>query len=351
MGLGLLSAGLGAEPESAGEGNVLKVGVIVSPPFVMKNAAGHWEGVAFSLWEGIASALGIACEYREMDPVDVVLGLRDGVLDVGLGRFIPSAELDQMIDFTCVYYFAGLGIAVGQKGDRRHWLEVARNLKNSDFMYISFLLMGVMFLSGVMLWWLERRHNKDHFGGNVVSGIGSGIWWAMTTLTTVGYGDKVPVTIMGRSIALVAMLVGIVLIACFTATVTSLSTASRLYAQVADASDLKDWRVGVMTNTMGTIYLRRQKVPYEVFQSTPEALRALIDGKLDAVVQDLPVLQYYARQIPFRTLDILPNRLLQEGYTLAIPKESPLRARLNTAILEQMRQPAWNDILFRYLGE
>jgi len=78
---------------------------------------------------------------------------------------------------------------------------------------------------------------------------------------------------------------------------------------------------------------------------------ALIGGKLDAVVQDLPVLRYYARQMPFRALDILPNRLLPEGYMLAIPQGSSLRARLNTAILEQMSQPAWNDILFRYLGE
>jgi voltage-gated potassium channel len=46
-----------------------------------------------------------------------------------------------------------------------------------------------------------------------------GVWWAFTTMTTVGYGDKVPVTVLGRTIAMAVMLVGIGFIAILTGAV------------------------------------------------------------------------------------------------------------------------------------
>jgi voltage-gated potassium channel len=46
-----------------------------------------------------------------------------------------------------------------------------------------------------------------------------GVWWAFTTMTTVGYGDKVPITVLGRTLAMAVMLVGIGFIAILTGAV------------------------------------------------------------------------------------------------------------------------------------
>jgi voltage-gated potassium channel len=51
--------------------------------------------------------------------------------------------------------------------------------------------------------------------------IGLGLWWALQTVTTVGYGDVAPAQLGGRLIAAVVMLEGIAFIAIVTAVITS----------------------------------------------------------------------------------------------------------------------------------
>ena len=51
--------------------------------------------------------------------------------------------------------------------------------------------------------------------------IGSGLWWAVQTVTTVGYGDNVPANVAGRLVAALVMLVGIGFLTVITAAITS----------------------------------------------------------------------------------------------------------------------------------
>jgi voltage-gated potassium channel len=51
--------------------------------------------------------------------------------------------------------------------------------------------------------------------------IGSGLWWAVQTVTTVGYGDNVPASTAGRLVAVLVMLLGISFLTVITASITS----------------------------------------------------------------------------------------------------------------------------------
>ena len=62
---------------------------------------------------------------------------------------------------------------------------------------------------------------ESHQRGSNIHAFSDAIWWAMVTVTTVGYGDRFPVTAAGRGVAVVLMLVGIGLVGVVTATVAS----------------------------------------------------------------------------------------------------------------------------------
>jgi voltage-gated potassium channel len=62
---------------------------------------------------------------------------------------------------------------------------------------------------------------EEHAKGSNIHDYPDALWWAIVTVTTVGYGDRFPTTEGGRIVAVVLMLVGIGLIGTLTATVAS----------------------------------------------------------------------------------------------------------------------------------
>lgn len=72
--------------------------------------------------------------------------------------------------------------------------------------------------------------------------IGLGLWWALQTVTTVGYGDVAPANVSGRLIGAVVMLEGIAFIAIITAVITStfVGRASRDYEAQREQDELSD---------------------------------------------------------------------------------------------------------------
>ncbi|WP_375400291.1 potassium channel family protein [uncultured Amnibacterium sp.] len=83
---------------------------------------------------------------------------------------------------------------------------------------------------------LDAEQNAP--GSNIRS-FGDAVWWAFTTVTTVGYGDYYPVTLMGRLVAVGLMAAGVALLG----TVTAL-LASWFVEQVRSASELANSATG-----------------------------------------------------------------------------------------------------------
>lgn len=88
-----------------------------------------------------------------------------------------------------------------------------------------------------LMWFVERDE------GNI-DDLATALWWAMTTVTTVGYGDAYPTTPAGRGIAVFLMIVGITLFGMLTATLASFFVrnpdAASIDDVLAELTELRD---------------------------------------------------------------------------------------------------------------
>lgn len=77
------------------------------------------------------------------------------------------------------------------------------------------ILFSLIGLGGVSIWLVERELNPS------VETLGDGLWWALVTITTVGYGDISPMTLTGRVVAGVLMIGGMITAALFAGVVVN----------------------------------------------------------------------------------------------------------------------------------
>ena len=93
--------------------------------------------------------------------------------------------------------------------------EASEAFRQRRFHYVGLTAVVVISLGAMGIFAVERGENRS-----IVS-LGDAFWWAIVTVTTVGYGDVSPVTTEGRLTAVGLMILGIGFIGVFTATITS----------------------------------------------------------------------------------------------------------------------------------
>ncbi len=92
-----------------------------------------------------------------------------------------------------------------------------------------------------------------------IGNITDGIWWALVTITTVGYGDTVPVSIEGRIFASVLIVAGVVLFSLLTANISAFLIDQHTDEDdeiIADALDALEQRIEKMENILNQIHLK-----------------------------------------------------------------------------------------------
>ena len=78
------------------------------------------------------------------------------------------------------------------------------------------LALATWFISGLAVTDAERG-----YPGANIEGVGDGWWWALTTMSTVGYGDQYPVSTPGRIVGVALMIMGVALLGTITAALAS----------------------------------------------------------------------------------------------------------------------------------
>ena len=94
--------------------------------------------------------------------------------------------------------------------------QATASLRGRIAVYVVGSAVLVVFCAALAVLDAERHSAKAN-----ITGFGDALWWAITTVTTVGYGDRFPVTTEGRFVAVGLMLAGIALLGVVTASIAS----------------------------------------------------------------------------------------------------------------------------------
>ena len=337
----LATASASAEPK-------LVVGTTPVAPFIIKNPDGSWSGISIDLWKELARRMQLDYEIRELPVKELIEAGKTGSLDVVVSLNI-TAEREREMDLTHAFYSTGLAIAIAPHEEGGLFAMLGQ-IFTAKFAKLLLGLLAVLASVGTLMWVIERRRNTSQFGGTPVAGIGAGLWWSAVTMTTVGYGDKAPVTLAGRILGLVWMFAAILIISSFTAAIASALTVSQLESSIRGPDDLPKAKVGTVEPSAGARYCQRRGIAYRGFKTANEAVAALAKGELDAVVYEAPILQYVARTEASGVVTVLPGTFDNHGYGFGLRTGSPLRENLDRELLAFTSTDDWTAILGRYLG-
>ena len=124
------------------------------------------------------------------------------ILPFYLAFFIP-ADLRVLVLFRLLRFFKLARYSPGM-----HSLIAALEAERKALFASAVVLLGLVLIAATAMHLVEHDAQPAHFGS-----IPASMWWAIVTLTTVGYGDVVPVTVLGRIVAGFTMLAGLMMIA------------------------------------------------------------------------------------------------------------------------------------------
>jgi ABC-type amino acid transport substrate-binding protein len=315
---------------------VLKVATKPAPPFSVKQADGTWTGKSIELWRDIADELGLRYELHETDLDGMLAGVADGRYDAGVAAITVTSAREEILDFTAPFHTTGLAIAVHAE-EASTWRSILAVLGSRAFLELVLGLGLLFFVVGGLMWAIERRANPQ-FGEGPVQGVGNGYWWTVVTMTTVGYGDKTPRTVLGRLLALGWMMLSVVIISSVTATIASNLTIEQLEAKISEPADLSRFEVGTVVATTSESYLRAAHLDFRTYPDAAEGLADLANGEIEAFVYDEPLLRPVVEAEYEDVLRVLPNTFQRQDYAIALPPGSELREPINRVLPTNLRE-------------
>jgi len=341
-----------AVDRSGGEGKKLVVGIVPIPPFAIKSEEGEWHGVSWAIWHLAAARLGWEYEIKRITLAEIIPALLSGEIDVAATGYGITSDREAKIDFSVPYYHAAFGMATLRPKGIHAWEAMLKGIFSISILKPVLIVAAVLLIVAILFWLCERRGSKEKRDIGFFRGVWSALMLSSETMTTVGYGEDVPKTHLGRLVAYVWMFVSVILLTYFMASVTSSFTAVRLQEARYELDDLRYIRVGCLAPpSRSALFLKKHNVKHLSFDSVQDALKALSQRKLDAVVYDHSTLQYLVHKHYDKDLIVLSRTFHPRFFGLPLAPGSPLRRPLNEAILEVMETEIWRQILISYIGK
>ena len=332
------------------EPSAVTVGVYLSPPFVLAED-GRFTGMAIELWEAVSGNLRLQSSYVELDTfADIVSAVATGEIDVAVTNLTITRDRAEQIDFTHPWFDAGLRVMVNEDRGAGFW-DVIGGLQASGHLRAYAWIAGIILVATAMLTFFDRHFDKD-FPRRWRDGIAESFYTVMSVATS----GKPPSRKnlfgwIGRIWQGLWLVCGVAVLAYVTSSVTSVMTTLSLTNQINGVSDLPGRPVGVLSGSVAERYARASNMEGRPFAHIEDAVGALLDGRITAIVGDAPVLEYHAHTNPNLPLNVVGAIFEPDKYGFGLPLNSPLTRAITVELIGAHESGLLEEIRTRYFGE
>lgn len=342
---------LRAQEGSTAPRDPLVIGLHVNVPFVERKHDGTYSGMAVELWERLAESLGLSYRYIEYPSVRELLGATvANDIDVAVGNLTITEPRARRMDFTQPWFDGGNRIMVST--NRGHdFGKLIEGLYDAGFLKAYAWIASVILVATLLLTLFDRRFDPS-FPRRWRDGLAESFYAVMSVATTGKFPSRKNlfgwVGRIGQGLWLVC---GVAVVAYVTSSVTSVMTTLALTNRITSVNDLNDQLVAVMSGTVQEEFARREGLRAKGFDGLNEAVAALLEGEVAAIIHDAPVLEYYALTHPEQPVDVIGHLFEKQKYGFALPLESPLTRPLTLAILAALDTDEVDELRAKYFGK
>lgn len=326
--------------------NTLTVGIAGSEPFVFN---GKDKGIALEIWEKIAKKESWNYKYVPFENVnDALHQLNKGDLDLVVGPISITSQRVENMRFSQPFYNSSISI-ISRIEKQSLWQKI-KPLFSFKLIMAVLIFLIILSIVGTFFWLAERKKSPEQFPKEPLEGIGTGMWLAIVTMSTTGYGDKAPITLLGRIIAGAWMVISIVFATSLVAGIASTLTMTSLGSTtISTIEQLSGRKAATISTSPSEEFLKKSKIEVVNENNLEEAIAKLKNKEVDAVVYDRPQLLYFLKNHTNENLHISKAEYYKQGYGFAFPLNSHLILDVNRALLELAENQELNRIIHYYI--
>ncbi len=309
----------------------VKVGVYVSEPFVSKEDEG-FGGMAVDLWHQISARMGMVSEFVEYPNYsELVKAVAENRVDAAVTNLTITEKRAEVVDFTHPWFDAGLRIMIHTRAGNG-WDDLINRLEDAGHL-ATYAWIGFIILIATIILTVFDRQFDSGFPKRWREGLAESFYHVVSIATSGKTSRKNLFGWVGRIWQAVWMVCGIAVMAYVTSSITSVMTVAHIHNNITSIADLQNKSVGVRAGSIAEQTLKARSIATVPFDHLPEAVAALTNDEISAIVGDSPVLEYYAHKHPHEPVDVIGSIFSPDKYGFAFPRQSSLVKPATIAII------------------
>ena len=334
-------------PVSATTPRILQVATTTRRPYSWQESDGTWTGPAIQLWDKIAKEAGLQFKLKgyttqEISSLELKSNNKDESIDVFASGVEINAAQNNFCNFSQPFDAGGYSIVTHTQAVTLPRTIIKRVMTFEVLIWLIFMLIATV-ISGSIICLVEKKNNPDDFANK--DSLVNGLWWAISTLSTVGYGDFVPKTRGGKLVGGIWIFISIMLVAIFTATIVASLTVGQLTPYFKSIKTMKSNLVGIIDRPNSRYVATKLGVLPRIYATPDGAFSALENNEIEGFLHPTNELHALLSVRGDSQLLVLPTEVTSGfvGFGLNKNLDIETERKINSALIKIIESREWID--------